>query len=136
MKLKVDFTKVPVITLPAKGDGVANVEASRHPVYDATLALGTKNSVDAIISLFSDSSTNPVLPTWINFAQKNLRAAEKCCYDMRKQGTSSAVASYFLSKVLYNLSAGQKVKVFVTKFNKYIFCIYKYISHSFKFFVT
>lgn len=112
MKLKVEFTKVPVITLPAKGDGVANVEASRHPVYDATLALGTKNSVDAIISLFSDSSTNPFLPTWINFAQKNLRAAEKCCYDMRKQGASSAVASYFLSKVLYNLSAGQRIKVF------------------------
>ena len=112
MKLKVDFTKVPVITLPAKGDGVANVEASRHPVYDATLALGTKNSVDAIISSFSDSSTNPFLPTWINFAQKNLRAAEKCCYDMRKQGASSAVASYFLSKVLYNLSAGQRIKVF------------------------
>ena len=111
MKLKVDFTKVPVITLPAKGDGVANVEARRHPVYEATLALGT-NSVDAIISLFSDSSTNPFLPTWINFAQKNPRAAEKCCYDMRKQGASSAVASYFLSKVLYNLSAGQRIKVF------------------------
>ena len=112
MKLKVDFTKVPVITLPAKGDGVANVEASRHPVYDAALALGTKNSVDAIISLFSDSSKNPFLPTWINFAQKNLRAAEKCCYDMRKQGAACAVASYFLSKVLYNLSTGQSVNVF------------------------
>ena len=111
MKLSIDLTNVPVITLPAKGGGVANVEAMRHPVCDAALALGA-NSVDAIISLFSDSSSNPFLTTWINFAQKNLRIAEKCCYDMRKQGISSAVASYFLSKVLYNLSAGRRVKVF------------------------
>ena len=70
VKLDIDLTKVPVMTLPAKENVAANVEASRHPVYDATLALGTKNSVDAIISLFSDSSTNPFLPTWINLLLK------------------------------------------------------------------
>ena len=90
---------------------VTSSSSCESPVIDAVLALG-RNSVDTIIAQFSDSASNPFLTTWINFSQKNLRAAEKCCYDMRKQGASSAVASYFLSKVLYNLSAGQRIKVF------------------------
>ena len=90
---------------------VTSSSSCESPVIDAVLALG-RNSVDTIIAQFSDSASNPFLTTWINFSQKNLRAAEKCCWDMRKQGASSAVASYFLSKVLYNLSAGQRIKVF------------------------
>lgn len=111
MKLSIDLTNVPVITLPAKGGGVANVEAMRHPVCDAALALSA-NSVDAIIAQFSEGASNPFLTTWINFAQKNLCAAEKCCDVMREQGNSAAVVSYFLSKMLYNLSNGKSSIVF------------------------
>ena len=111
MKLKNDSANVPVATLQSNGSNVIGQGSTQKSVFDAALALG-KNGVDAIIALFSDSATTPFLSTWINFAQKNLRAVEKCCYDMRKQGASSAVASYFLSKVLYNLSEGKSIKVF------------------------
>lgn len=102
---------VPEMMLPTKDGNTAKEGAGLHPVVDSAFALG-KNGVDAIIALFSDNATNPFLSVWINFAQKNLRVAEKCCYDMRKQGVSSAVASYFLSKILYNLSEGNSVKVY------------------------
>lgn len=109
--LNMNLITDPEMMLPTRDGNIAKEGAGLHSVVDSAFALG-KNGVAAIIALFSDNATNPFLSVWINFAQKNLRVAEKCCYDMRKQGASSAVASYFLSKILYNLSEGKSVKVY------------------------
>lgn len=111
MKLNNVTVNIPIATIRSSERDATGCGQGQKTAIDFAFALG-KNGVDAIIALFSDNATNTFLSVWINFAQKNLRAAEKCCYDMRKQGASSAVASYFLSKVLYNLSEGKSVKVY------------------------
>ncbi len=88
-----------------------SVEVATNNSSGGLAEMFVKARLDDVFAMFADAQ-NPIHAMWVNFAQKNFMVAVNCCRTLREQGGAVTIASYFLSKILYNLNPQEGLKVF------------------------